>query len=258
MKITEISEGIVTSPAAPLRDLAERRCLPARQVMDQATLAWIASNRPPVAAVPAHVPCLPSMLVPEVGWFTDEHQANSIHGIGHNARVSLLAALLAAEHQLDEQDTSALCTAAAIHDCRRRNDRADPGHGRRAARWVARNHLRVQTAFGIPLPPVAVTRMAAAIALHDTPYAEFTPSDQDAYRRAPLLVDLLKTADCLDRYRLPLQRWWPDPSHLRISIPSWLHAVAFDVMLASEQARLDGATHDDALAHARDTLTCGQ
>ncbi|MER6171831.1 hypothetical protein, partial [Streptosporangium sp. NPDC001681] len=63
-------------------------------------------------------------------------------------------------------------------------------------------------------------------------------------------VDLLKAADCLDRYRLPLTHWWPDPSYLRITVPSWLHAVAFDLVVRSEQARFDGATHHDALTHA--------
>ncbi|MFG3438307.1 hypothetical protein ACGF0J_13780 [Nonomuraea sp. NPDC047897] len=195
------------------------------------------------------------MLVPKSGWFTDEHQADSIHGIGHNARVSLLASLLAAEHGLDDQDTAALCVAAAVHDCRRRNDRADPGHGRRAARWFTRNHARMQVAFAHTLPPVAVLRAGIAIALHDTPYAAFTGTDQVTYRRAESLVDLLKGADCLDRYRLPLARWWPDTTHLRVEVPGWLHRIAFDLMLHSEQARLEGVSHRDALTHARQIIS---
>ncbi|MGW2199115.1 hypothetical protein ACWCSH_43130, partial [Streptosporangium sp. NPDC001682] len=71
-----------------------------------------------------------------------------------------------------------------------------------------------------------------------------------AGQTARLPVDLLKAADCLDRYRLPLTHWWPDPSYLRITVPSWLHAVAFDLVVRSEQARFDGATHHDALTHA--------
>ncbi len=105
------------------------------------------------------------------------------------------------------------------------------------------------------LPP-AVARLAAdAIGLHDIPYASFTADQKRGYQQAPHLTDLLKAADCLDRYRLPLARWWPDPSHLRITVPVWLHPVAFDLVVLSEQARLDGATNRGALIHARQILS---
>ncbi|MCX4752577.1 hypothetical protein [Kitasatospora purpeofusca] len=70
------------------------------------------------------------MLVPADTWFAQPQLVDSIHGIRHNARVSLLAGLLAQEYGLDPDHTAALCTAAAVHDCRRRDDRDDPGHGR--------------------------------------------------------------------------------------------------------------------------------
>jgi hypothetical protein len=62
----------------------------------------------------------------------------------------------------------------------------------------------------------------------------------------------------MDRYRLPLTRWWPDPSRLRIAVPDWLHPHAFDLVVRSEKARLEGATHNQALDHARQRLTRGQ
>ncbi|WP_055483716.1 HD domain-containing protein [Sphaerimonospora mesophila] len=244
----------MTSP--PLHELAGQGRLPGHQRMDRATLAWIEANRPAMdfGSIPVPRRALPLLLVPSAAWFTDARQADSIHGIGHSARVSLLASLLAEQHQFDEQDTIALCMAAAVHDCRRRDDRDDPGHGRRAARWFARNHHKVGITFGRLLPPVTVARAVTAIALHDIAYAAFTPADREAAREAWPLVDLLKAADALDRYRLPCRRWWPDPSHLRVDIPWWLHAVAFDLMLATEQARLDGIPYAQALDQARRAL----
>ena len=239
---------------ASLRELAENRSLPAHQVMDRDTLAWIARNRPEASAAPPTLPHPPLMLVPDVTWFAEPHIVDSIHGIRHNARVSLLAGLLAQEHGLDRDHSAALCAAAAVHDCRRRDDRDDPGHGRRAALWFTRNQPAVTTMIGRELPPALSKQAAAAISLHDIPYATFTPQQNLAYYRAPHLIDLLKAADCLDRYRLPLTRWWPDPSHLRIVIPAWLHPVAFDLVVRSEQSRLNGATNHGALIHASQIL----
>ncbi|WP_424707630.1 hypothetical protein [Kitasatospora acidiphila] len=224
--------------------------------MDQDTLTWIASNRPEVSDAAPTLPHPPLILVPDVTWFAEPRLIDSIHGIRHNARVSLLAGLLAQVHRLDRDHTVALCTAAAVHDCRRRDDRDDPGHGQRAATWLLQNRDAVIATLGLELPPALVDRAAMAVHLHDIPYTRFSPEQNLAYRRAPHLTDLLKAADCLDRYRLPLPRWWPDPSHLRVTVPAWLHTISFDLVIRSEQARLDGATNHGALIHARQILNC--
>ncbi|MEN3541157.1 hypothetical protein AAH991_39010 [Microbispora sp. ZYX-F-249] len=238
-----------------LKDLAEQRRLPDHQVMDQDTLSWIIANRPTAGAAPDALPYEPLLLTPDPAWFRHPRQANSIHGIGHNARVAVLASLLGQEHRLDREELTALCVAAAVHDCRRRDDRADPGHGKRAARWLSRHGGAVTAAFGLVLPPRQLTSACAAIRLHDVPREGRTGADRRAYRLAPMLAELLLAADAMDRYRLPALRWWPDPAYLRVTIPEWLPAVAFDLMAVSEQARLDGATHHQALAHALQTLT---
>ncbi|MEV7357509.1 hypothetical protein [Kitasatospora sp. NPDC091276] len=239
------------SGAASLRGLAENRMLPDHQVMDQPTLDWIAEMRPEVAAAPPTLPHLPLMLVPEATWFAQPRCVDSIHGVRHNARVSLLSSILALEYGLDRDHRAALCAAAAVHDCQRHNDRDDPGHGRRATAWFTRNHAAVTGMIGRELPQDVLAQAATAISLHDVPYERFTVQQNQRYQRAPHLIDLLKVADCLDRYRLPLARWWPDPSHLRLVPPDWLHATAHDLVVRSEQARLDGASNHRALIHAR-------
>ena len=190
-----------------LHELALERRLPAHQRMDRMTLQWIADNRPVNFDAGPSFPRPAPMLVPARSWFTTPHQADSIHGIRHNARVSMLAALLAQEHALDRDTITTVCVAGAVHDCRRRDDRADPGHGRRAASWLRHHTETVTYALGRELPLALMHRAAEAIAVHDVPYDRFTARQERAYMRAPHLVDILKAADCLDRYRLPLQRW---------------------------------------------------
>ncbi|MEU3464617.1 hypothetical protein ABZ721_32290 [Streptomyces sp. NPDC006733] len=243
---------------ACLQELASQRRLPAHQPMDQVTLEWIAENRPVNFDAEPSLPRPGLMLEPPRSWFTTTRQADSNHGIRHNARVSLLAALLAQEYGLAGDDVAAACVAGAVHDCRRHDDRADPDHGRRAASWFLRHTATVTRALGREVPVALLHQAAEAVAVHDVPYDRFTARQEHAYRHAPHLVDVLKAADCLDRYRLPLQRWWPDTTRLRIPVPDWLPSAAFALVVRSEQAALDGATHHHALTGARQSLTPGQ
>ncbi|MFC5148989.1 hypothetical protein [Streptomyces aureoversilis] len=240
----------MTKPAL-LKDLADRRALPAHQQMDPGTVEWIAEHRPATfPAMPPRPRYEPLMLAPDASWFASVEQSDSLHGVRHGARVSLLASVLAHEQGLDGNEAAALCVAAAVHDCRRRDDRTDAGHGQRAARWFAGHAVSVTACFGLRLSADCLLQATTAIALHDVPYEHFTLAQVRAYRRAQQVTDLLKAADCLDRYRLPALRWWPDTARLRTPVPDWLHPLAFDLVVRSERARLDGAGHEAALAQA--------
>ncbi|MFJ9719955.1 HD domain-containing protein [Streptomyces sp. NPDC101213] len=223
--------------------------------MDQMTLQWIANSRPVNFDAAPSLPRPGLMLVPEPDWFVTPRLSASNHGIRHNARVSLLAALLAEEQGLNSDDIAAACVAGAVHDCRRLDDREDPGHGQRAASWFRAHTSTVTGALGREVPEASLQRAAEAVAVHDVPYGRFTARQERAYRDAPHLVDVLKAADCMDRYRLPLQRWWPDTTRLRIPVPDWMSPAAFALVVRSEQAALDGATQREALDLARQTLT---
>ncbi|MEV5434113.1 hypothetical protein [Streptomyces sp. NPDC052701] len=243
-----------THHRACLRDLAQQHRLPDHQPMDQMTLEWIVRNRPVNFVAAPSLPRPGLMLVPERSWFAAPRLTGSNHGIRHNARVSLLAALLAEELGLDGDDIAAVCAAGAVHDCRRLDDRDDPGHGQRAASWFRQHAATVTKALGRAVPAAVLERAAQAIAVHDVPYSRFTVHQEHAYRQAPHLTDVLKAADCMDRYRLPLRRWWPDTTRLRIAVPDWLPPAAFTLVVHSEQAALDGATHHQALTAAHQTL----
>jgi hypothetical protein len=77
---------------------------------------------------------------------------------------------------------------------------------------LARHQRTVTAALGFDLSPSQMKAAGIAVSLHDVPYRSFSPVRQRAYRSAELLTDLLKAADCLDRYRLPRRRWWPGAS----------------------------------------------
>ncbi|GAA1400262.1 hypothetical protein GCM10009639_41050 [Kitasatospora putterlickiae] len=237
-------------PGRTLRELAEAGRLANHQLMDRPTLDRIARNRPAGARVPASLPHPPAPLIPDATWFARTETASSIHGVLHGARVAALLQLLAHHHRIDPARARTLAAAAACHDCRRLDDCADPGHGRRAADWLTAHGHLVTAALGTPFAPEAIT----AVALHDVPHEAFTGAEAEAYRRHRLAVDLLKAADALDRYRLPLARWWPDLRRLRLPVPDWAPPLAHDLVVRSERARLNGATDARAIELALHTV----
>ncbi len=237
-------------PPEPLHELARSGQLPAHQAMDRPTLEWIKEHEPFNAAAASLLAAPPVLLIPDEAWFITPRQADGNHGTLHGARVCLLAGLLADRYGMGKVKTAALMLAAAVHDCRRLNDQADPGHGSRAASWMLHHHKTLTGRFGRVLSMVDIRAASAAVRLHETDYEAFSAGQLRAYRSAEQLTDLLKAADCLDRYRLPSRRWWPDTSRLRVDVPGWMHRAAFDLVVSSEQARLDGAMAAEAIRQA--------
>ncbi|AJE87512.1 hypothetical protein SLNWT_7136 [Streptomyces albus] len=244
-----------TPPADSLVELAARKQLPRHQFTDHATLRWIEANRP--AMPEAITPSLPSTsqqlvhcsAIP-VFWMAESALADSLHGLRHAMRTATLAALLAKAHALSEEETAPLLLAAAVHDCRRLHDKDDRGHGARAATWLTSNADLVCSHFHIPAIPQHIDRAATAIRLHDVPYRDFAPDDLGDYDRARHLVDLLKAADALDRYRLPNLSWWPNREFVRADAFDILRPIAFELVVASEAAHLAGMDSVDAVLTA--------
>ncbi|MEU3497648.1 hypothetical protein ABZ747_29670 [Kitasatospora cineracea] len=225
----------------PLHESAATGRLPDHQVMDRPTLAWIADQRPGGPGARPRLPHPATPLVPDPSWFARPETATSLHGVLHGARVAVLVQFLAVG--LGPDRVLALAAAAACHDCRRHSDRTDPGHGARAAHWLTQHPTCLSSAFGHVPGPEAVT----AVALHDVPHHAFTADQRAAYHRHRTAVDVLKAADALDRYRLPATRWWPDLPLLRLRVPAWAPLLAHDLVVGTEQARLDGASDTHAL-----------
>ncbi|QDY81115.1 hypothetical protein FQU76_17940 [Streptomyces qinzhouensis] len=231
--------------------------------MDRPTLDWIAAHRPPglpPSPRPELRPATRALIrrsAPPAHWAAEPRLADSLHGVRHAMRTAALAGVLAEANGLNAADTALAVVAAAVHDCRRWHDRDDPGHGERAAHWLTARADEVWAHFGLPVPapPPAVLRAATAVRLHDVPYPDLAPRSegdgQHPYNTVPYntvpyenhraVCDLVKAADALDRYRLPKASWWPDRRRVRQPGFDTFRALAFDLVVGSERARLAGA-----------------
>ncbi|MCC3654034.1 hypothetical protein LIX60_21715 [Streptomyces sp. S07_1.15] len=244
-----------TTPLTSLIDLAAQGQLPLHQHMDHATIAWINDHRPdlPPARQPALRPQSRELLAHgglPTPWWADPRLYTSLHGVRHAMRTAALAAVLAEENGLDEADIATAVLAAAIHDCQRRHDKDDRGHGARAAIWLAANADTVWGHFNLTATPRRIVQAATAIRLHDIPYEAFTADDKTDHARAEHITDLVKAADALDRYRLPKLKWWPDARYVREPAFDQLRGLAFDLVLISERAYLAGASGTVAVRYA--------
>ncbi|WP_130799980.1 HD domain-containing protein [Streptomyces otsuchiensis] len=256
-----------SAPSQSLVSLAARGSLPRHQYPDAASIQWITAHRPPLppgratALPPAHQRLL-RRCTPRDSWFAEGRCVDSLHGVRHALRTAALAAVLADRAGLTPRRTATLVLAAAVHDCRRLHDGHDRGHGRRAAHWLTSNAAQLHDRLGTDHRQLRANRQlgseqpqetpdfaeaATAVRLHDVPYQDFSPADTRDHLRAGPVVDLLKAADALDRYRLPRLDWWPDPARVRTTLPAWLHGVAFDLVVGSETAWLSGVSSTDAV-----------
>lgn len=241
-----------TPQTESLVELAVRKQLPRHQYMDRATVRWIAANRPDLREITveplpeASQRLLHRAAVP-AGWWLESRVTGSIHGIRHGMRTAALAALLAQEAGMDEAQTSDLVVAAAVHDGRRVHDQDDRGHGARTSSWLAQNADTVWQHFGLTATTARTNRAAVAVRLHDVPYASFSAADEADYAEAKQLCDMIKSADALDRYRLPKLSWWPDAAHVRLDSFERFRATAFDLVVRSESAHLDGLGSAEAV-----------
>jgi len=248
-----------TAPVDSLVALAERKQLPRHQFMDAATVEWIAVHRPALPVdgqivlrvMPAHARRLLALTAIPDTWFAESQLADSIHGLRHGMRTAAYTALLAENAGLGEPLSSALIVAAALHDCRRLHDQDDTGHGARAAAWLETHVGPVADHFGVGGGVVREFWQAAtAVRLHDIPYGNFGLAGEAEWQEAQRATDLLKAADALDRYRLPKLKWWPDDRHLRVPLPTPVQRFAYELVLETERAHVEGKSSVAAIMQA--------
>lgn len=201
-----------------LWSLAQERLQPDIQNMDQATLDKIKEHKPEyqVSDVNYYLTVeevsLIKNLSPKPDWYINPEIISSIHGIAHTLRVMVYAVLLTRD-LINDSDREALLIACSVHDTQRMNDRGDEGHEDRAISWLSEHFAQH------PLLNQAL------MILRDT----------DA------LSKYLRAADALDRFRLPKVKWWIDDSYLEIKPTAEMKEFSFNLVVSSEQYRLNGA-----------------
>ncbi len=150
-------------------------------------------------------------LSPKPDWYVNPKIVSSIHGIAHTVRVMVYATLLT-RGLINDRDREALLIACSVHDTQRMDDKGDEGHEDRAITWLLEHFAQHPLLNQILL------------ILKDTrPLSKY-----------------LRAADALDRFRLPKVKWWIDDSYLEIKPEAALKEFSFNLVVSSEQLRLNG------------------
>ena len=129
--------------------------------------------------------------------FYQENNCSGIHGIRHQFRVSLYIWIIIQYYNVNitSNDVIQLLQASLYHDILRKNDNADLNHGKKSAIWIKKKYSNINS------------EIVNAISNHNINTETNTIYDV-----------LLKTADALDRYRLPKEKWWINSKYLLMNI----------------------------------------
>jgi hypothetical protein len=232
-----------------LVSLAEKKTLPLFQRMDKETLEWIKLNKPPCKSksnkgLPQR--SFIERFVPSADWFLERKHIDSIHGMRHVLRVGIQIVLASRELPF-EGSVEHLVVAGVLHDIRRENDKADPLHGKRAARWFATNRKSVEKRFGLRFTDRDAEKIYWSILFHELPRSDLKKDKHYAHYREN--IDILRVADALDRYRLPKRKWWIDDEILGIATPDRMKQRACDMVIRSEEYFLKGNTSRESVLH---------
>lgn len=201
-----------------LWSLAQERKQPDFQYMDQETLDQIQANKPEFSHEGVSFDLNQSDidllldLSPKEDWYLEPKIVSSIHGIAHTCRVMLYAYLLAKD-EVNLEELKAILFACSVHDTQRLDDKGDEGHEVRALEWLKKNFPKHES-FDLVYQILEGTH------------------GHEKY---------LRTADALDRYRLPKVKWWIDDSYLSIKPNESFKIFAFNLIICSEQKILNGS-----------------
>ncbi len=124
-----------------------------------------------------------------------------IHGKSHAERVSLLSCWLAIVRELPMEDFILCIECAKYHDIGRINDNEDPLHGKRGTNVLAQIEMNISE-----VERSILNAVITAHSLDDTCAQEIFLNygivDKSAGERGFCLLNILKDADALDRFRL--------------------------------------------------------
>lgn len=225
-----------------LVQLAKKDRLPKYQYMDEDTLSWAESNGQKFLNHKTKINSNTfselekfDLYAPSLKWFRKKKIIKGIHGFRHIMRVCVNLKLLFSEVK---EENNTLLIAAALHDIRRVYDRGDSNHDFRAAEWFEKNIEDVENYYGVKFSEEEVNGIYNAIKFHASDYEEFINSEE--YKKYGNIIDLLKTADSLDRFRLPKLKWWINNDYLKIKPSQDIVSFGFKCFFYSEKFALLG------------------
>lgn len=230
--------------------------------MDLKTVDWLQKNKPSFKIDPSIKFNLKSNIakfikniskyIPPPEWFFVSKEIDTIHGMRHILRVIFFTqVLLSLRDQEKSQDKPNLLRnsliASSLHDLRRRNDLPDINHSNRAAKWFATYTSFFENQFEIQLTEEDVDEIYYTIYFHNKPYKDVRFSRTEQFKKYKTTIDILKTADALDRYRLPNISFWIKDKHLSIIPSENLRQVAFELLISSESNFIKGFSNVESV-----------
>lgn len=222
---------------------AQNKNLPEIQNMDLETLEWIKKEGAGIVIEIANLDqnnleAIAIKFIPAREWFSIKEKVDSLHGLRHLIRVGVYSHLLFKQSEEDRPlNLNVVVTAAVLHDIKRESDKEDAGHAERAANWFLNNKNLVTKLFNIELTENEVKAVFYSILFHELPQDKI---DIEIYRQYKFYIDLLKTADALDRYIQPKKKWWINEEFLTLKPTAKLKSFAVQLVLKSEKLFLKG------------------
>jgi hypothetical protein len=227
-----------------LHKLAEEGNLPLHQNIDPETLEWIKKNKPDDLTNADYSEVANSIdvskltqLTPSNIWFTSENKINSLHGIRHLMRVAIYVYYLSKSIE-NAVKRNSLLLASLLHDIRRETDKTDEGHAKRGADWYQNKQDEIHTSLNIK-------------EIDENIVIELIEQHEEMSDKNSSLLNILKTADALDRYVQPKMKWWINDEYLKLKPTIELKAFAFDLVTRSEEKYLNGI---DSVSAVLDSL----
>jgi hypothetical protein len=137
--------------------------------------------------------------------------------------------------------------ASFLHDLRRRNDLPDISHSNRTAKWFTTNISLIENQFETQFSKEDIDEIYYTIYFHNKPYEDTRHSRTEHFKKYKTSIDILKTADALDRYRLPNVTFWIDEKYLSLIPPENLKQIAFELLISSESNFLKGLSNVESV-----------
>lgn len=235
----------------PLYLSAKRGKLGKIQKMDLKTLNWITKNSKHIPYSKKHSEyfltkndiLLFKKYLPVKKMFLSPTHFNTIHGQRHIGRVAIIVLLMCNHYLFSKQIKNSAFLAAICHDLQRLNDNEDIFHGKRSADWLKKN----KKMFKEIIKKTNFRGVLTAIKYHNIENNKIPKKIRSKYSN---IINVIKTADALDRFRQPKKKWWVDPKRLELRKASEFIPFAKYFTIRSEYLALKKVNNKTSLLKA--------
>lgn len=197
----------------PLHKQAELKILGDHQYIDKETIFWMKEklNINEIKLDKSFLDKIDVNIIkgffPKEDWFLKSTQVDSIHGIRHLCRVSIYSYLLIKKLNI-KTNAKEILFASGMHDIGRINDKKDLGHGKRSFAYLNNKYNNLFKNVDSELVKILCE-------VHESEYSEI---DKIYIKKYFKEINVLRTADALDRFRLPKEKWWLKKKFIKIDI----------------------------------------